>query len=109
MHVLAVTAARYEAGALVGLALGHADAATRAWIVEPKEVPVLEVVDHLADSEQVATLFPAGEGQVTPGPNLQIIVLHNGVESVETEGAPEGRSVADLPRLSYSPVPSSLP
>lgn len=109
MHVLAVTAARYEGGALVGLALGHADATTRAWIVEPKEVPVLEVVDHLADSEQVATLFPAGDGQVVPGPNLQIIVLASGVESVETEGAPEGRRVADLPRLSYNPGPTSHP
>jgi len=90
MHVLAVTAARYEADALVGLAMGHADAATRAWIVEPREVPVLEVVDHLADSEQVVTLFAAGDGQLAPGPNLQIIVLANGVESVETEGAPPG-------------------
>jgi hypothetical protein len=109
MHVLAVTAARYEAGALVGLSLGHADAATRDWIVQPKEVPVLEVVDHLADSEQVVTLYPAGNGQLVPGPNLQIIVLDNGVESVETEGAPEGRRVADLPRLSYNPGPSSRP
>ena len=109
MHVLAVTAVRYEAGALVGLALGRADAVTRDWIVPPKEVPVLEVVDHLADSEQVATLFPAGDGQLAPGPNLQIIVLDNGVESVETEGAPEGRRVADLPRLSYNPGPSSHP
>ncbi len=109
MHVLAVTAARYEDDALVGLALGHADAATRAWIVEPREVPVLEVVDHLADSEQVVTLFPAGDGQLAPGPSLQIIVLANGVESVEAEGAPPGRRVADLPRLSYNPGPSSPP
>lgn len=109
MHVLAVTAARYEAGALVGLSLGHADAATRNWIVEPREVPVLEVADHLADSEQVVTLYPAGDGQLVPGPNLQIIVLDNGVESVETEGAPPGQCVADLPRLSYNPGPPSHP
>lgn len=99
MHVLAVTAARYEGEALTGLALGHADAATNVWIVEPREVPVLEVVDHLADSEQVVTLFPAGNGQMVAGPHLQIIVLADGVESVETDGAPEGRRVADLPRL----------
>jgi hypothetical protein len=109
MHVLVVTAVRYEAGALVGLSMGRADAGTRDWIVQPKEVPVLEVVDHLADSEQVATLFPVGDGQLVPGPNLQIIVLDNGVESVETEGAPPGQCVADLPRLSYNPGPSSRP
>lgn len=108
MHVLAVTAVRYEAGTLSGLAMGRADAVTRAWIVEPKEVPLLEVVDHLADGEQVITLFPAEGGTLAPGPSLQII-LAQGVESVETEGAPEGRRVADLPRLSYNPGPSSLP
>ncbi len=106
MHILAVTAARYDDGDLVGLAFGHADADTHAWIAAPREVPVLEVVDHLADGDQVATLFPAEGGRVTPGPNLQIIVLANGAESVETEGAPAGRRVADLPRLSYS-VPAS--
>ena len=102
MHVLAVTAARYEDGVLVGLSLGHADADTNAWIAAPREVPVLEVVDHLADGERVATLFAAEGGRVVPGPDLQIIVLPGGGESVETDGAPEGRRVADLPRLSYS-------
>lgn len=102
MHVLAVTAARYEDGVLVGLSLGHADADTNAWIAAPREVPVLEVVDHLADGERVATLFPADGGHAVQGPDLQIIVMPDGRESVETDAAPEGRRVGDLPRLSYT-------
>jgi hypothetical protein len=109
MHVLVVCGARFENGNLVGLALGHADGTHNVWITAPREVPVLEVVDHLVEGERVATLFVVDGGHAVPGPNLQIIVLDNGVESVETEGAPQGRRVADLPRLSYNPGPTSHP
>lgn len=93
-----ITAVRMEGSQVTEVMMGMIDPSLEHWDLRPAPTRLVEVVDRLVEGDTVVALFPSESGRMHLGPEVQVDVLSNGVETLAAGDAP-GRRLTDLPRF----------
>jgi hypothetical protein len=61
----------------------------------------VEVIDRMVEGDSVFSMFPDADGRLTPGPEVKVDLLTEGVEILVLDDEEEeaGLSLNDLPRF----------
>ena len=94
-----ITAVRYAGAQIVEAMMGLIDSSRKRWDLRPAPTRLTEVVDRLVEGDTVISLFPDGEGQLQPGPEVKVDVLPEGTETLALDPEAPGRTLRDLPRF----------
>ena len=97
--VYGVTAVRLEGGQVTQVMMGMIDPSLEHWDLRPAPTRLVEVVDRLVEGDTVVTLFPTESGRLQLGPEVQVDVLPNGMETLALAEERPGRRLVDLPRF----------
>jgi hypothetical protein len=97
--VYGITAVRLEDGHVAEVMMGMIDPGLEYWDLRPAPTRLVEVVDRLVEGDTVLTLFPTERGTLQLGPEVQVDVLAEGVETLAVTEERPGRHLADLPRF----------
>ena len=97
--VYGITAVRLEGGQVTQVMMGMIDPSLEHWDLRPAPTRLVEVVDRLVEGDTVVTLFPTESGRLQLGPEVQVDVLPNGMETLALAEERPGRRLVDLPRF----------
>ena len=97
--VYGITAVRLEDGQVTEVMMGMIDPSLEHWDLRPAPTRLVEVVDRLVEGDTVVTLFPTERGTLQLGPEVQVDVLGDGVETLAVTEDSLGRRLGDLPRF----------
>jgi len=97
--VYGITALRYSGNQIVEAMMGLVDSNMEHWDLGPAPTRLVEVVDRLVEGDTVITLFQDERGYLAPGPQVQVDVLPEGVETLALAEERPGRNLEDLPRF----------
>ena len=93
-----VTAVRYVNQELIAVQLGQGDG-REAWVQEPHQTGVDDVVAHIEAGDDVRALLRDG-GTVTIGPALKVVADDGGKKSLALDNSPtDCLELADLERF----------
>jgi hypothetical protein len=96
--VYGITAVRLEDNQPVEVMMGMMDPSFEHWEHRPAPTRVVEVVDRLVEGDTVVTMFPTERGTLQLGPQVQVDVVGDGVETLALADD-TGRRLLDLPRF----------
>lgn len=97
--VYGITAVRLENGQVAEVMMGMIDPGLEQWDLRPAPTRLVEVVDRLVEGDTVVTLFPTERGTLQLGPEVQVDVVGDGVETLALTVDRPGQRLTDLPRF----------
>jgi hypothetical protein len=96
-----ITALRYAGPQMVEAMMGLIDNVHERWEFRPSPTRIVEVIDRMVEGDSVFSMFPDADGRLTPGPEVKVDLLTEGVEILVLDDEEEeaGLSLNDLPRF----------
>lgn len=85
---------------MVEAMMGLIDNVHERWELRPSPTRIVAVIDRMMEGDTVISMFPDAQGRLTPGPEVKVDLLTEGMEILvldDEEAA--GLSLNDLPRF----------
>lgn len=92
-----ITAVRMEDGHVAEVMMGMVAPSLEYWDLRPAPTRLVEVVDRLVEGDTVVMLFPTERGTLQMGPQVQVDVLPEGIETLAAAEERYGQRLSDLP------------
>jgi hypothetical protein len=98
MAQYAVTHVRLENDLVTHVKMGLWNLPTGDWATAPTDWPVIEVIDRILGGDNVTTLVEAEDGNWEQGPDVCVLTLSDGRETVACDPSePASRQLQSLP------------
>lgn len=94
-----ITALRYAGPQVVEAMMGLIDNDHERWEVQPSPTRIVEVIDRMVEGDTVFSMFADDQGRLTPGPEVKVDLLPEGMEILALDDEAVGLSLNDLPRF----------
>lgn len=78
-----VTHVRFKNDVLTHVKMGLWNPLIQDWAEEPTPWPTIEVIDRILEADRVGTLFAREDGKREHGPEVRVLTLDNGSETLE--------------------------